>query len=210
MYALGVALSPIPIAAILIILSRCGASTEAACFACAWTVGVAAAAAVFSVLVIDLHVRDSRPAWIAATYLVLAAGFFVTATTLWLPRRGRPASQRWLETVGQFTPGRAATLALVLSDANPKVLALSLGAALSLARAHANSLATASSVVLFGAIGATGVLMPIVACLVLPAQNAPRRTSVRTWLAKHERVVLTLLALAISALFLYDGITALR
>jgi Sap, sulfolipid-1-addressing protein len=209
LYALAVALSPVPIAAILIILSSRGASTDAAWFAGGWTLGVTTSAAVFALLVANLNVNSSRPAWIGGAYLVLAVGFLAAATSLWL-RRGRlPTSPGWLDIVDHFTPVRSATLGIVLSDANPKVLALSLGAALSLGRTRASSLATAWTVALFSAIAALGVLVPIVICLILPAQSAPRLTSLRTWLGTHERVVLTMLALAISGVFLRDGLNTL-
>jgi Sap, sulfolipid-1-addressing protein len=86
-YALGVALSPIPIGAILIILSSRGAA-NARSFAAGWIVGIALAAVAFTVLVNALDITDSGPAWSGAANLLLGLTFLALAPRLWL--RWRP------------------------------------------------------------------------------------------------------------------------
>jgi Sap, sulfolipid-1-addressing protein len=114
-----------------------------------------------------------------------------------------------LDQVNRFTSRRSATLGTVLSCANPKVMALSLGAALSVARVRADGLLTLSQVALFVAIGAAGVLAPIAAYLALPSHGAATLATLRGRLAKHERAVLTVFAMAIGAVFIHNGIDSL-
>lgn len=208
-YALGVAGSPIAIGAILIILSSRGVSANAVSFAAGWIVGVAISAIAFTVLVHSLGITDSAPAWIAAADLILGLGFLVVAIRLWLRWKPGRLHPSWLDQVDRVTPGRSTTLGIIFSCANPKVLALSLGAALSIAQAGADPLLTVSTVAVFVAIGAAGVLIPIVAYLALPTQGAAMLARLRCWLGKYERVVFAGLAVAIGAFFTQDGIASL-
>jgi Sap-like sulfolipid-1-addressing protein len=89
------------------------------------------------------------------------------------------------------------------------VFALALGAALALARAGADAALTLSTVVLFTAVGAAGVLAPIVLYATYPTRGAARLGSLRGWLARNERGVLLVLALGIAAFFVRDGTRAL-
>ena len=111
--------------------------------------------------------------------------------------------------IDRFTPVRAASLGAFLSGANPKVFALSLGAALSLADAQASLLVSVAAVALFTVVGAVGVAVPTAAYVALPGHGAAPLTAFRDWLARHERTVLIVLALAIGGFFLRDGLTLL-
>ncbi len=51
--------------------------------------------------------------------------------------------------------------------------------------------------------------MPTAAYVALPGHGAVPLAAFRSWLARHERAVLTVLALAIGGLFLRDGLTLL-
>jgi Sap, sulfolipid-1-addressing protein len=208
-YALGVAVSPVPIAAVLIMLSGPGASGNSLAFAAGWIVGLAIAAIGFALLVNCLGLVDSRPAWISAAELAVGLGFLVAATRLWLHRASGGSPSARLDVVDRFTPVRAAVLGVVLSAANPKVLALSLGAALSVARSGANVMLAGSAAALFVGIGAVGVVTPIAVYFAVPTQGAVGLARVRTGIGRHEGVVLAALAVAIGIFFLRAGAESL-
>jgi hypothetical protein len=159
-YAIGVAISPVAIASVLLVLSSAHALPNAASFALGWIIGVAVVASVFVLVVKSLGISDSRPVWIGVLDLVAGAVFLIAAARLSLQSRPR-GSPAWVDVLDRATAIRAATLGLVLSAANPKVFALALGAALALAGAGADAALTLSTVVLFTTVGATGVLAPI-------------------------------------------------
>jgi hypothetical protein len=208
-YALGVAISPIPIGATLIILTSRVAVANAVSFAAGWIVGLSISAVTFTVIVTGLNVTNSGPAWISLAELVMGLGFFAVAGRLWLRSRPDRLQPYLLDQVDRFTYRRSATLGTLLSCANPKVMALSLGAALSIAGVRANALVTLSEVALFVVIGAAGVLAPIAAYLALPRRGAATLAALRGWLARHERTVFTVFALAIGAFFIRNGIDSL-
>jgi len=206
-YAVGVAVSPVPIASTLLILTCRRARTNAVSFAAGWVVGLSAAAATFVVLVQASGLTDSSPAWIAIPELSVGAAFLAGAAVVW---RGRHKRAGWIQTVDDFTAAGSARMGMVLSGANPKVLALSLGAAVALAESDPAPALTASTVVLFVAIGAAGVLIPFAVYLVFPSRVAPVLSALRAWLVRYEAPVLFVLSVAIGATFVTSGVGALR
>jgi hypothetical protein len=209
-YAIGVAVSPVAIAAVLVILGTRGASRRALIFAGGWILGIASCAAVFTLVVNAVNITDARPVWIGITELALGIAFVALAIGLWLRRRPEPEPSRpWIAAVDEFTSTRLATLGVVLSGGNPKVYALSLGAALSLAQAGANASTSAAAIGLFTAVGALGVVLPIAACAVFPQQGQARLATLRDQLTRYERVVLVVLTLLVGALFARDGLQSL-
>lgn len=209
-YAIGIAISPIAIVATLLLLTCRRAVANTVSFLVGWTVGVAAVISLFVVLVNGVGVSDSDPLWIALTELVIGAGFLLAVGAVWRHRHERRADSRpWVAAVDSFTTARSAGLGVVLSGANPKVVALSLGAALSLAQTNASAAVTAETLVLYCAIGAAGVLVPLSLYLTVPRRASSLLAGFRVWLARHETGILVILGLVIGAAFLTDGLEGL-
>lgn len=209
-YAVGVALSPVAIAASLLMLTCRRAVANTIAFVIGWTAGVAAAILVLVVLVSNAGLTDSDPRWIAVTELVIGVGFLVAALAVWRRRHRRAVDARpWVAAVDGFSRTKSAGLGVVLSGANPKVVALSLGAALSLAQAEANAAVTAQTLALYCAIGAAGVLTPLSIYLALPTRAPSWLGRFRLLLGRYEAGILTLLGFLIGATFITDALDSL-
>jgi hypothetical protein len=206
-YAVGVALSPVPIAAILVLLTCRRAVRNGLSFLLGWTLTVAALVFVLYQLADGAGVSDSDPVWIAVVDLVFGAAFLLATFGVWRRRPERTVS--WLAAVDDIGTGRSAALGVVLSGANPKVLALSLGAALALAQAEVGAAATAQAVVLFAAIGAIGVLVPLGIYVAAPGRSGSVLVRLRAWLERRETAVLVALGLVVGGLFVLDGLSRL-
>ena len=208
-YALGIAFSPVPIASVLLILSARRAMPNSVSFALGWIAGLAAVAVTLAVLVQRSGVSDDSPRWLAVAEIAVGVVFLVATAVVWL-RRSQPIAERVIVLVDDFTRVRSAGLGVVLSGANPKVLALSLGAALTLAKTDPNASSTASTVALFVAIGAAGVLVPLGLAVAFPSRMTPLLASFRAWLNRHEAVALLVLGAAVAAIFRTSGLGDLR
>lgn len=208
-YAVGVAVSPVPIAATLLLLSTPRAFANGFSFLAGWMAGVALPAALLVVLMSAAGLTDADPVWIALAELTLGVGFLTAAAVLWSRRnRWAPEDAPWVSKIDGFTSARSGALGVMLSGA-PKVVALALGAALALAQADADARSATQAVALFAAVGAMGVLVPVLLYAAAPGRARRALGRMRAWLGRHETRVLVVLGLLIGALFLGDAAKAL-
>ena len=209
-YAVGVAISPIAIATTLLLLTARRAVSNGLSFLVGWIVGVAVPILVFVVIVSQTDISDSDPIWVAVANLLLGAAFFLAAVLLWTRRRRlRGGLSPRLANVNSLTTARSVGLGVVFFGANPKVLALSLGAALALGESGADALVTAEAVVAFVAIGATGVAAPLAVYFSARSGARPILERADAWLGLHEVDVLVALAVLLGGVFLVAGVDSL-
>ncbi len=206
-YAVGVAISPVAVAAVLWLLTCPRAVANAISFLVGWTFVVAAATVVLVLLVDQAGLTDSDPLWISLAELVIGAAFLLAGLAVWRQRHDRqPGSVPWVSAVDAFTMARSAGLGVVLSAANPKVVALSLGAAFALMQADTEAGVAAKTIVLYSVIGAAGVSIPVALYLSAPHRVSSLLARLRSWLSRHETTILTTLGVLIGATFLVDGL----
>lgn len=209
-YALGVALSPVAIVSILLLLTSRRAAANGTLFAVGWTSGVALLAAAFSGLVEGLDIVDEHPSWVAGLELAIGVACLVAALFLILSRGRHPVRPSPLvAAVDTVTPGKAAGLGIVLSGANPKVIALALGAAVALADMNGGAGTPVEGVAAFTLVGAAGVLLPLGIFFAFPSRSYAFLQWTRAAVARNETALLLVFGLAIGALFLLDGVRSL-
>ena len=209
-YAVAVAVSPVPIGATLLLLTCPRGEANGLSFLAGWVVGVGMLVVLFVVLVDVSGISDADQLWLALPEIVLGVVFLLAAAVLWIRRdRRRGRGVPWIDVVDHLTASRSGGLGFVLSGANPKIAALSLGAALSLAETDASVMGTAMATVLFTAIGAAGVAAPIAVHLAARARTESALLVFRTWLGRHETVALVALGLVVGGLFVREGVAAL-
>jgi hypothetical protein len=210
-FAFGVAVSPVAIGSSLLLLTCRRALANGTLFAFGWTAAVTALAAAFFTLARETGLSDAHPVWIAVLDLALAVAF-LTATTVVLVRRrqGAARSPGIFAAMDTIAPRQAAVLGVFLAGANPKVLALVLGAALALTSTISGFGSTAEAVALFGAIGAAGAVVPLVAYVVAPSPASRVFERARRQLERHETALLGCLGGGVGVLFLADGIRSLH
>jgi threonine/homoserine/homoserine lactone efflux protein len=206
--AIGVAFSPIPIAAATLILGGAKPRAVGSFFALGWLIGVTGSVAVLIAVVAAAGTSDQSPLWIAVPELVLGLAFLALAVHIWRGRRRNvsDAPPRWLAALDRLTPIRSAALGLLLSAANPKNLALALAAAIALAEADVSSAVTARTAALFVLIGTAGVALPLAISLAAPERARLVLGRLRGWLIRYDAVVLTVLGIVIGAKFFVDGV----
>jgi threonine/homoserine/homoserine lactone efflux protein len=210
--ALAVALSPIPIVAVVLVLGARRARTAGPAFALGWVAGLLTV----SVAVVLLVGAGSDPGGDDGGLdgLKVAVGilFLAMAARQWAKRPGpgeEPAMPKWMATVDSATPARATLLGAALSGANPKNLALTLTAAASIAEAGLGTGDTAIAVAAFVAIGSVTVVGAVLFQLVGRDRAARPLAAVRRFMSDNNAVIMMVVLLLLGAKLLGDGIAGI-
>jgi threonine/homoserine/homoserine lactone efflux protein len=212
--AVAVALSPIPIVAIVVVLGTPRARANGPAFALGWVVGLAAVGTVVVLLTGGADDPDSGTATgVAVVKVALGLAFLGMAVQQWRkrPRRGEePKTPAWMATVGSITAARAVGLGLLLSAANPKNLALTFAAATSISAAGLGPLDAAIAIAAFVVIGSVTVAGAVVAHQVDAERAARPLAAARQLMADHSTVIMMVILLVLGAKLLGDGLSGLE
>lgn len=210
--ALAVALSPIPIVAVVLVLGTRRARTAGSAFASGWVAGLTAVSVAVVVLLGvggDPGDYDEGLDWWKIAVGVL---FLLMAVKQWTkrPRAGEePELPSWMATLEEATPARAAALGAALSGANPKNLALTLTASASIAEAGLDGADTAIAVAAFVAIGSATVAGSVLLYLVDSDRAARPLGAVKQFMSHNNAVVMMVVLLLLGAKLLGDGLAGL-
>jgi threonine/homoserine/homoserine lactone efflux protein len=209
--ALGIAISPIPvIAAILMLLSPKARGTSVG-FLLGWVLGIVVAVVVFTLLSSILPQGDADdPKPIAGVIkIVLGAGLLLLAVKQWRgrPRDGaEPTMPKWMSAIDTMTPGRGLVLGFLLSGLNPKNLLMGVAAGLAIGSASLDVGGIVVSIVVFTVIAASTVAVPVIAYLAATSRMTGPLESLRKWLVHNNATVMAVLLLVIGVVLIGKGI----
>lgn len=211
--AVAVALSPVPIIAVILMLSTPRARSNGPSFAVGWVLGLVAVSLLVLVVASGSDDPDSGSSTIVdVVTLVLGLLFLVMAAKQWQgrPQPGQPpAMPSWMASVDHFTPGRSLGLGLLLSGVNPKNLALTLTAAASVAQAGLDGVQSAEVIALFVIIGSLTVVGPVLYAWFAGDRAAKPLASVKGFMTEYNAVIMMVVLLVLGAKLLGSGIAGL-
>ncbi|MEO1059466.1 MAG: GAP family protein [Actinomycetota bacterium] len=209
--AVGVAISPVPVIAVILMLFSRAAGVNSIAFAVGWVAGLFVAGTV--VLALGLEDSDgsasSTNGWIKVVVGVL---FIVLGVRQW---RSRPApgeeasTPGWMASIDEFTAVRALGVGVLLSAINPKNLGLTIAAATTIGAGGLSSGEEYIVLAVFVAIGSITVLTPVIANAVAGDRAQPALDSMKQWLIDHNATIMTVVLVLLGAKVLGDGITIL-
>lgn len=216
--ALGMAISPVPIVATILILLSPRARSAAPAFLGGWIAGVLVAVTVFTVLgaMRPPPDPDQRRLLLAVIDLSLGVMLAVLALHQWRsrPGPGEPAQlPGWLAAVTSLGPAKAAGLAALLSGANPKNLMLAVSAGVTIGTAGtvgtAGAADAASVIAVFTAIASTSVAVPVIAFLVAGRRLEGALNRLRVWLEHNSPAIMGTLLGVLGVVLMGKGLAAL-
>ena len=208
--AVGVALSPLPVLAMLLVLGGTRATVAGPAFWAAWTLGVALPTATFVLLAENLDAVAGDSAVLAGAELTVGVLLLAVAVRLSLPRGSGPSGVApWLDALDRSGPSRAAGLAVILSALNPKNLALMLAAGVAIAQAEEQGGALTVTTVAFVAIAASTVSVLLAGFTAFPRHSARPLAALRSAVARNDRALGIVLGVLVGSFFVLDGLRAL-
>jgi threonine/homoserine/homoserine lactone efflux protein len=210
--AVGVAISPLPIVAVVLMLVSERGRLNGPAFLAGWLVGVAGAGAILLVLAGGADANDDgEPAgWVSWLKLVLGLGLLLLAVKQW---RGRPhgdedpVTPKWMGALDAFTPPKAGAAGVVLSALNPKNLLLIVAGTAAIAQTGIPAGEQAVALVVFTVIASLGVAAPVVIAFAMGERSRELLDRLKDWMSHNNAVIMAVLLLVIGVKLIGDAIS---
>jgi threonine/homoserine/homoserine lactone efflux protein len=208
--ALGVAISPIPIIAVILMLFSSRARTNGPSFLAGWVVGLALVCAIVSVLASTLDVGTDSGASDGTSTLKIALGLvlIIAGVRRWR-RRPAPGTEapmpKWMAAVDSVSPVKAFGLGVLLSGVNPKNLLLAVAASATVAQANLSTTDTVITLAVFVVLSSLTIAVPVVFYLLGGDRAKTTLEGWKVWLAANNATVMALLFLVFGVVVFAQG-----
>jgi threonine/homoserine/homoserine lactone efflux protein len=213
-FGVGVALSPVPIIAVVLMLATPKGRANGPAFIAGWIIGLAGLGAVLLVGASGAEASSSGAPqeWVSIVKIVLGVLLLLVAARQW---RGRPRGDAqpelpaWMKTIDTFTPPKAFGMGILLSAANPKNLILVVGAAAAIAQTGVDTADQAVALAVFVVLGTLGPGIPVAIYFLMRDRAAAILQSLRGWMARENTTIMAVLCLIIAAKLIGDAVSGL-
>lgn len=212
--AFGVAISPVPIIAVVLMLFGPHPRISGPAFALGWVLALSVVGVVVLIVADSSDVSSEQgPAdAVFAVMLIVGLLFLLLAVRQWRsrPKEGEePEMAGWMSAVDQFTPVQAFGMAILLAGLNPKNLGLTLAASSTIAQAGLPDAEPWIALLVFVALASVTVLLPVGYYLI--AGDAAKSTldTMKSWLTANNATLMFALFLILAAKLIGDGVGGL-
>ncbi|GBE63543.1 membrane protein [Mycobacterium sp. MFM001] len=205
--ALVIALSPLSIIPAVLILQTPRPRPSSLAFLGGWLLALAALTALFvslSGLLGGLH--KSPPVWASWLRIVVGAALIVVGVIRWLTRHRHTDAPRWMRSLANLTPGRAAITGALLAVVRLEVLLLCAAAGLVIGSAGLGLARAWTAAAFFVAVAASTVAIPVLAYAAAGDRLDDPLARLQDWMERHNAEMLAALLLVMGLLVLYKGI----
>ena len=195
-FAVGVAISPMPIVAVVLMLVTPRAWSNGPAFVLGWVLGLAVVGGIVLAVAGPTDASDdgAPAAWVDWLKLVLGLGLVLIAVKQWRARPHDPAdvkTPKWMSAIDSFTPAKALGIAFLLSAINPKNLLLLVGGAAAIAQTGIPGGEQAVvALALFIVIATIGVGTPVVIFFVMGDRAAGVLDRLKNWMAANNVAIM--------------------
>lgn len=198
-YAVTVAISPVPIIAVILMLLSPQAGGASRGFLVGWVAGIVLATSVCVILANTTGLTSSGGASAGVSWIKLLLGvlLLVLAVKNW-KKRDDPELPGWMKAIDQVTPGKAVTLGLLLSAVNPKNLLMCVAAGIAIGGGGNQILL----IVVFTVIAACSVAIPVIAYAVAADRMRGPLDNLKAWLVQNNATVMCVLLLVIGVVLI--------
>ena len=208
--AVGVAISPIPIVAAILMLLSARAGSTGTGFATGWVVGILVVTVLVVLLSgsIDTDAGPSRSAAVAWVKIVLGILLVLLAAKQWRDRADTDIPG-WMQAIDRMTFVKATGLGVVLSAVNPKNLLLCVSAGMGIGTGGLAAGGRAVAVVVFTVLAACTVLVPVIGYALAADRLRGTLDELKSWLQTNNHAVMAVVLLVMGAVVAGKGIAGL-
>lgn len=212
--AVGVALSPLAIIAVILMLTTSKGRVTGSSFFAGWVIALAALGTIVLVAADEAHADNAgTPAvWVSILQVVLGVLLLIVASRQWQQRPDREAEPElpaWMQKVETFTPSKAAAVAIGFAAVKPKNLLLTIGAATAIAQTETGVPQQAAAMAVFVILASVGVGFPVVVYFFMGARAAGMLAGLRDWMVRENQTIVAVICILIAAKLIGDAIAGL-
>jgi hypothetical protein len=211
--ALGIALSPFPIVAVILMLFSARAKTNGLAFVAGWVVGLLLVGGAILVLGAGSTGTPSEP---SQTSLVVQAllGLLLLAAAFKQYRSFRaqpdePEMPAWMRSIDEFSAGKSFGVAALLSGVNPKNLALNAAGVLVITQAGMSATEEWGALLVFVVLASLTVALPVLFYLIGGESSKATLDRMKVWLVANNAGVMAALLLVFGVKLLSAGVQGL-
>ena len=212
--AVGVAISPVPIIAVILMLFSRRARVNGPVFLLGWVLALAVVSDVVYAVSDQSNASTSSTASDTISWgkIVFGVLFLLLAMRQWRSRPApgeEPPMPKWMAGVDSLTPAKALGLGVLLAGVNPKNLLLTVAAAAGLAQLGLSTTDVAVSLLVFVVVGSLTIAGPVVYYLTGGDRAKETLDELKGWLAVHNAAVMAVLFLVFGVDLIAKGIPPL-
>jgi hypothetical protein len=211
--AIAVTISPVPIIAEILLLFTKKPVANAGAYLVGFLVGVAVVLGILVAVANAIDLATSGPSrGVAIVQLVLGILLLVAAFGQFRsrPAEGQMAPEpKWMSGIAGFSPGKSLGAGAVIGAANPKNIAVGIGAAAAISSAGLSTGQTVVSIAFYVVVAGLGVAAPFVVTVVLRDRANGILDGWKTWLGHSNAAVMTVLFIVFAVVLIGRGIAGL-
>lgn len=211
--AIGVALSPVPIIAVVVLLTSSRARSLGPVFVLGWLLGLVVVGAIVLVVVGPSGAGSSgqRTRWVSWVMIVLGVLLLVAAGRQLRGTRGgeEVPLPAWMGAIDRLNPAVVLGGGVVLGGVRPRSLLLVVGGAVAIAQTGIAGGQQAIAYAVFAVIATIGVAVPVVIYFAMGTRSAELLGRFKGWMRRHNAVILAVVLLVIGVTLIGDGIGGL-
>ncbi len=212
--AIGIAISPLPIIAIILILTTPKARANGLAFLGGWLLGLAVVAVAVLIITDAAEAATSNDTSRIVGVIKLVLGLLLLFLA-WrkFQKRPRPGEEtpmpKWMAALDRFTPTRSVAVGALLAGPKPKNLILNAAAAAGIAQSGIGGLQQAVVLILLILIGSIGIIAPVGVYFAMGDRAEQVLGGWKTWLAANNATVMMVLFLVFGVTLIGKGVSGL-
>ncbi|MEU6217810.1 GAP family protein [Streptomyces sp. NPDC047022] len=209
--AAAVAVSPLPIVAVILLLATPRGRLNGVLFAVGWVLGLALLGAIMLAVggTGGASAHKHPATWVGALKLALGLLLVFFAVRMWRHRPTDPSQAqlpKWMAAIDGFTPLKVLGLGFLLSAANAKNAPLTIAAGASISSTAIPVPQQIGAMAVFVVVSSVGVLAPLCVYLFMGGRAKSVLGTWRDWAARHNTAVMAVLFFVLGLKLLGDGI----
>jgi hypothetical protein len=212
--AIGVALSPISIIAVVVLLTSSRARSLGPVFVLGWLLGLVVVGAIVLAVVGPSGAGSSGQRTTRVSWVMIVVGvLLLVAAVHRLRGRARGGEEAplpaWMGAIDRLKPAVVLGGGVVLGSVRPKSLLLAVGGAAIIAQTGIAAGQQAIAYAVFAVIATIGVAAPVVIYFAMGTRSAALLGRLKSWMRRNNAVILAVVLLVIGVTLIGDGIGGL-